>query len=252
MFKLLKVICKGDWMSFIDTFGKGLMAYYRGSKAPHSIHRDDGLVDEVSFDTYFSEYESWPWYEKEALRYVKGKILDVGCGAGRHSLWLQKKGFEVSAIDISPMAVEVARLRGVKDCRVMSALELSFDPNSFDTVLLFGNNFGIAGNITNTKKMLRILYRITTKNGQIITTCRNPFATDKPIHLRYHELNRNRGRPAGQITIRIEYKGELSDWFELLMVSPQEIDGIVKAANWKIKKVFEGENGIYAAVLDKL
>lgn len=237
-------------MSFGKPFGKGLLAYYNGDQTPHRIHRDNGYAEAASFDAYFSEYDNWPQYEKDALIEVKSPVLDIGCGAGRHALWLQETGFKVTAIDISSEAIEVAVMRGVKDCKVMSALQLSFDQTSFETVLLLGNNFGIAGNPEATKKMLQDIYRITTLEGKIIATSRDPAITDNPAHLKYHELNRQKGHQIGQVTIRIEYKGEFGDWFDLLLVSPSEMARINEAAGWKMVRLFE-ENAGYAAVLGK-
>jgi len=238
-------------MSSEKPFGKGLIAYHHGDRTPYRIHRDDGYAEDINFDGYFSEHDDWPKCEKDALREAKGTVLDIGCGAGRHSLWLQQKGLKVTAIDTSPEAIEVAILRGVKDCKVMSGLQLSFDQTSFDTVLLLGNNFGIAGNPEDTKKMLQDIYTITTLDGKIIASSRDPAVTDNPAHLKYHELNRQRGRPIGQVTIRIEYKGELGDWFDLLLVSPSDMARIAEAAGWKMVRLFK-ENAGYAAVLSKI
>jgi len=238
-------------MSFEKPFGKGLLAYLDGDQTPHRIHRNDGYAEEASFEVYFSEYDKWPKYEKDALSAAKGNVLDIGCGAGRHTLWLQQNGFKVTAIDISPEAIEVAIRRGVKDCKVMSGLQLSFDQTSFDTVLLLGNNFGIAGNPEATEKMLQDIYKMTTLEGRIIASSRDPAVTDNPAHLRYHEYNRAIGRPIGQVTIRIEYKDELGDWFDLLLVSPAEMVKITEAAGWKMARLFR-ENAGYAAILSKV
>ncbi|MFB0551490.1 MAG: class I SAM-dependent methyltransferase [Nitrososphaeria archaeon] len=231
-------------------FGKALMAFYEGDPTPCNIQRDDGYTRQHDLALYFRVYEDWPDYEKSALEYVRGRVLDIGCGAGRHALYLQEKNFEVVAVDASPLAVEVARLRGVKDCSRMYALQLDFPPKSFDTVLLMGNNFGIAGNVEDTKKLLNSLSEFTTRSARVITTCRNPLQTNKPEHLVYHDLNRRRGRPIGQITIRTEYKGELNDWFDLLMVEPEVMAEICAEAHWGVETLFESED-TYSSVLTK-
>ena len=236
-----------------DIFGKALMLYYKGDKTPLMIRRDDGYFEKERYlDIVFSEYDKWDELERRALEHVKGRVLDVGCGAGRHSLWLQEKGFEVVAVDVSPLAVEVTRLRGVRDCRVMDATNLSFSPNSFDTILLMGNNFGVAGNVEGTKRMFEKIYQITSKDATVVATSRDPIATDNPAHLKYHELNRKRGMPIGQVTIRLEYKGEVGDWFDLLQASPDEMEEICKPAGWSRAQIFKDKNGMYAAILRKV
>jgi len=236
-----------------DIFGKALMEYCKGDKTPLMIRRDDGYVEKERFlDIVFSEYDKWDEFERMALEHVKGMTLDVGCGAGRHSLWLQEKGFEVVAVDVSPLAVEVSKSKGVRDCRVMDATNLSFPPNSFDTILLMGNNFGVAGNAEGAKRMFEKFYQITSKNAVVIATSRDPAVTDNPEHLKYHEFNRKRGRPIGQVTIRFEYKGEAGDWFDLLLASPDEIEEICKLVGWDLDRIFKGKNDMYAAILRKV
>ena len=95
-----------------DAFGH--MVYdHLTKKAVHEvIERDDGLVEVDNSTGYFSEFKNWPRHGKKAMRYVMGKVLDIGSGAGRHSLYLQGKGHEVVGIDNSPLALEVCRLRG--------------------------------------------------------------------------------------------------------------------------------------------
>ena len=236
-----------------DIFGKALMEYYKGDKTSLMIRRDDGYFEKERYlDIVFSEYDKWDELERRALEHVKGRVLDVGCGAGRHSLWLQEKGFEVVAVDVSPLAVEVTRLRGVRDCRVMDATNLSFSPNSFDTILLMGNNFGVAGSVEGTKRMFEKFCQITSEDAIVIATSRDPAATDNPEHLKYHELNRKRGRSIGQVTIRFECKGEVGDWFDLLLVSPDEMEEICKPAGWSLAQIFRDKNDMYAAILRKV
>jgi len=239
----------------VDPFGRALMAYFKGKRVSCLVRRDDGLVDEDDLTWYFSEYEDWPEVEKRFLGRVRGRVLDVGCGPGRFILWLQGRGFTVTGIDISPLAVEVARLRGVRDCRVMDARELRFPPSSFETVLMMGNNFGIAGGVEETEEMLRDLHRITTEDGIIIATSRDPLDTENPRHLAYHERNRRRGRPPGLVTIRFEFRGEVGPWFDLLLATPEEMEEIARAAGWHLEEVYRDRSrrwrGLYSALLVK-
>lgn len=86
-----------------DAFGQELWACYKGQNLYEIVERDDGYFSaHQSPRVYFSEYADWPLIEQKALEFVKGRVLDVGCGAGRHALYLQKKGFSVFGVDSSP------------------------------------------------------------------------------------------------------------------------------------------------------
>src|ERR1044072_8105167 len=107
---------------FVDAYGAQLWSYYKtGEPRNELIERDDGLLSLGQFGgkLYFSEYKDWQKIEKEAMKYVRGRVLDIGCGAGRHSLYLQGQGFDVTGIDNSPLAIKVSRLRGLKQAKVM-------------------------------------------------------------------------------------------------------------------------------------
>ena len=84
------------------------------------VERDDGYVNVMTADVYFAPFADWPERQHQAMQFVKGRVLDVGAGAGRHALHVQEQGHNVVAIDVSPMAIEVCRKRGVKDARVLS------------------------------------------------------------------------------------------------------------------------------------
>lgn len=234
-----------------DVFGRALAAYYRGEEKEHIIERDDGYIDKINTSTYFQEYEEWQEYEKNAIKEAKGRILDVGCGAGRVALWLQKQGYDVVGIDVSTLAIETAEKRGLNDCRLMDVRELDFPPGYFDTILLLGNNFGIAGGIKQTKKMLRSFHEITVKDGIILAATRDPLETDNPAHLAYHDRNRAKDNPPGLVKIRIGYKGEFGEYFQLLMLGEEELTRVVEEAGWKIGKIYSSGNANYIALLHK-
>ena len=234
-----------------DAFGKVLMAYHRGENADYVIERDDGYVDKLNGREYFTEYEEWPKHEREAILETRGRVLDVGIGAGRHALWLQEGGHEVVGIDLSPLAIEVSRARGVRDCRVMDARRLDFPEGHFDTAIMFGNNLGIAGGIQETRRMLEGFHRVIKDDGIIIASTRDPLKTDNPAHLAYHEMNRKRERPPGLVKIRVGFRGEYDDWFELLMVGEEEIVEVLGPTGWTLEETHGSEGANYAAILTK-
>ncbi len=76
-----------------DAFGQMLWSYYNGNEVFEVVERDDGLKNTLDSKLYFSSYKEWHSLEQKAMRLVNGRVLDVGCGAGRHSLYLQEKRF---------------------------------------------------------------------------------------------------------------------------------------------------------------
>jgi SAM-dependent methyltransferase len=185
------------------------------------------------------------------MKFVKGRVIDIGCGAGRHSLYLQEKGFKVTGLDISPAAVEVCRKRGLKDVRGLSINEITGDLGQIDTIIMMGNNFGLFENFTKAKILLRKFHRITTKDARIIAETRNPYDTDIPEHQEYHERNRKKGRMGGQLKLRIIYKKFRTPWFNYLLVSKDEMKDILKDTSWTLSKTLDGEMGTYIAVIKK-
>jgi len=210
-----------------------LSEYHAGATTPACIRRDDGYVAPapVYQDPYFSPP---PPAEQQVLRRLSGRVLDVGCGVGRHALWLQGQGLQVVGIDISPGAAEVARARGCKDIRVMDVLALDLPDHSFDACILMGNNLGMMGTVEATQQMLRQLHRVVRPGGLLIAQGRDPLVTDKPEHLALHEANRQAGRPPGQVRIRHEYGGAVSEWFDWLLLERERAADLLNATDWDI------------------
>lgn len=237
-----------------DAYGRQLLAQHNSQTATAEfIERDDDYIDTGSeAGQYFSGYEQWSPLEQQAIGRAKGRVLDVGCGAGRHSLYLQQKGFDVTGIDNSPGAIEVCKLRGLKSAMVKPIADVDeFEPNSFDTVLMLGNNFGLFGDAENAKLILEKLSRITSSEARIIAGTRNPYRTDSPEHLEYHEFNRQRGRMPGQIRMRVRYGKSVGTWFDYLFVSPAEMQEIIADTGWRIEEFIEPNEANYFVVIGK-
>jgi hypothetical protein len=120
-----------------------------------------------------------------------------------------------------------------------------------DTVVMFGNNFGLFGGAAMARRMLRRLHRLTAPNGRIVAETRDTFSTDNPDHLQYHERNRRRGRMPGQLRLRVRFRLAATPWFDYLIVSPDELRELVAGSGWAVRRLIEGEAGMYTAVLDK-
>jgi SAM-dependent methyltransferase len=231
-----------------DAFGQILLTYLEGrATAQEIIERDDGFIEATAGPGgYFATVRRWPPAERRGLRYVRGRVLDAGCGAGRVALELQALGHEVVAIDVSPLAVEVARRRGVADARVVAFEDAVPQLGSFDTVVMYGNNFGLFGGHARARRLLR---RLRPAVSRIVASTRNPYGTADPLHVAYHERNRRRGRMPGQLRLRVRYRDAASSWFDYLIVSPEELEALVDGTGWRVERIVEGEP-LYVAVLD--
>jgi len=235
-----------------DAFGHALIAVHKGEEVHEIVERDDGFVDSMSTKGYFSDYEAWSPIEQEAMQFVKGRVLDIGCGAGRHSLYLQGKGFYVLGIDVSPLAIKVCKLRGLRRSKLMPIEDIDFKLNSFDTILMSGNNFGLFGNLKKAKRLLKMFHRMTSKDALIIASSRDPYKTDNPAHLQYHKMNKKRGRMSGQVRIRIRYEKYKGRWFDYLMVSKEEMAQILSNTGWRVKEFLDTAGPYYIAIINKI
>lgn len=235
-----------------DAFGQMMWACYKGRESCQIVERDDGYFEAYGDPkVYFSEYKDWQPIEQKAIDFVRGRVLDVGCGAGRHSLYLQEKGFDVLGIDSSPLAIKICKLRGLKNAKVMAIENLDFKPNSFDTIIMLGGNFGLVGSPEKAEMLLKKFYEITSTIARIIAGTRATYKTDKPVHLEYHRKNREKGQMGGQLRLRVRYEKAVTDWFNWLIVSKQEMEDLLTDTGWKISKTIESKDSAYIAIIEK-
>lgn len=227
-------------MSSKDLFGQAFVDYFEGRKHTLKLERDDGYVDSQNIGLYFQDFRDFSAVERKALSHARGKILDIGVGAGRVALHLQGKGLDVVGIDTSDNAIDVSRRRGVRKLVKMSACDLKFRKNSFDTALAFCNNFGLCGNMEGVRGMLERLHGIIRRDGLFLAESIHPTRTNSRAHLRYHKMNIARGRPPGQATLREIYRGRKGGWWDLLMVRPSEMRELCDNTGWTIEKTYRG------------
>jgi SAM-dependent methyltransferase len=235
-----------------DAYGAMLLASLEGQPVAEIVERDDGFIATSRFGTalYLAPFRRWPAHHRAGLRYARGRVLDVGSGAGRVALHLQGRSQEVVAIDNSPGAIEVCRRRGVHDARLLSIDEVDESLGLFDTIVMYGNNFGLLASAGKAKRLLRRFHRVTSARGRIVAESRDVHQTDDSAHLAYQERNRRRGRMAGQIRLRIRYRERATPWFDYLIVSPVELTELLEGTRWSIGHVLESDD-TYIAVIEK-
>ncbi|WP_282136637.1 class I SAM-dependent methyltransferase [Seonamhaeicola maritimus] len=149
-----------------DIFGKALLDYQNGNYT-EDIITSTSISDEdiLPLPYLFRSFSEMPKLEQKALQLAKGYVLDVGCGTGSHSLYLEKKGLNVKAIDISKGAIHVAKQRGFTNAEAIDILD---ETETFDTILLLMNGTGIFQELIQVSKYLKHLKSLLKPNGQIL------------------------------------------------------------------------------------
>jgi SAM-dependent methyltransferase len=234
-----------------DAFGRAVYQEFHGHPAIATLEREDGYVDWDPAAEYLLPYRAWRPSQRAALRAARGRVLDVGCGAGRHAVALQARGHDVLGIDVSPLAIRTARERGLRRARAVALADFRARPESFDTVVMFGNNFGLFANAHRARVLLRRLHRMTGASGRILAESNDVHRTRDPAHRRYQARNRARGRMSGQIRLRYRFRQFASPWFDYLMVSPRELCDLVGGTGWRLTRTFRSGGSTYVALLEK-
>jgi len=233
-------------MKFKDLFGKAMLDYVTDDH-PESLWTATNIseTDEMDVSYLFRSYDEMPEIEQKALKLAKGKVLDVGCGAGSHALYLQEKGLEVVAIDVSENAVKTCKIRGVKNVKQINLLD--FETNErFDTILLLMNGTGIFGKLKNIDQYMSKLKELLTDNGQILIDSSDliyMFDEDEdggkwiPMYGDYY----------GELTFNITYKNEQEEPFDWLYLDYNTLQNACIAQKMQCELILEGDNFDYLA-----
>ncbi|MGW9687161.1 class I SAM-dependent methyltransferase [Flagellimonas sp. 2504JD1-5] len=230
-----------------DILGQALLDYHSGNytediKTYSSLDEEDHLP----LPYLFRNFDDMPLLEQKALKMANGKVLDVGCGAGNHALYLQNKGFEVTALDQSNGAIAVCRKRGVKS--VVQSDFLDFKGVKFDTILLLMNGIGLAGKLSDIDKFLKHLKSLLNPKGQILLDSSDiiyMFDQDEdggywiPDNTKYY----------GDVSFQMEYKGQKSLPFPWLYIDINTLKNACEGNNLNCEIVISGEHFDYLAKL---
>jgi 2-polyprenyl-3-methyl-5-hydroxy-6-metoxy-1,4-benzoquinol methylase len=231
-----------------DLFGKAILDF-QTNNSPEDLITETTISDEdeMSVAYLFRDFSGMPKLEQQALLLSKGKVLDVGCGAGSHSLYLQKeKNLEVTAIDISNNAVKACQLRGILDVSRIDILEYK-SGKKFDTILVLMNGTGIFGKLEHVSKYLQKLKSLLSENGQIL------IDSSDIIYMFDEEDDGGKWISGaayyGELEFTISYKGEKEAPFPWLYMDYNTMQNAAVANGLKCELVIEGNHFDYLARL---
>ena len=235
-------------MALGDPFGLAVRDEFLGRRTdPCLAERDDGLIFEEPIPPYLEGRDKWTSQEREALSKAGGRILDLGCGPGRHLLDLQAAAFAVG-LDRSLEVLRTCKLRGGRNLVLGSAKRLPFKEGTFDTVLLMTNGLGIAGGMPDTVQMLRDIVRVLSAKGILLAHTTDPRRESSGVEREYRLRNVGCGRPPGLVRVRLRYRDVVGPWFEILLLSPPEVEAVFSEAGLQIERSIPWEvSTIYVA-----
>jgi len=229
-------------------YGRALLDFFNGdTSARVAVRREDGFASDMPIELFFRSPAAFSPLEQTALTLCRGEVLDVGAGSGCHSLALQERGMKVLAIDISPQCIEIMSKRGVQ--QIQRADVFRFRAGLFDTLLLIMHGLGMVADLAGLNRFLRHAHRLVKSDGQIICDSLDVRVTTDPVHLAYHEFNRNAGRYIGEIRMQFEYKGRGGPLFSWLHVDAETLNEHAQEAGWSCRIIRREENGDYLAQL---
>lgn len=232
-----------------DLLGKAILDFQTNNNPQSLITETDiSEAEEMDVQYLFRSFNEMPKLEQLALKKCKGKILDVGCGAGAHSIYLLNNGFDVKAIDISANSIETCKLRGIENAEVKNILDIKDE--KFDTILLLMNGTGIFGRLINTTKYLTHLKSLLNPGGQIL------IDSSDLIYMFDEDEDGGKWIPMdnkdyyGELVFTVEYKGEIEEPFNWLYLDYNTLQNAANANGLNCELLQEGNNCDYLAKLN--
>jgi SAM-dependent methyltransferase len=237
--------------SAIDIFGKAISAYYHEKDTTDiQVHSPDFDDDVIPVSYLLRSYTKMPPLEQKALQLATGRVLDVGCGAGSHSLYLQQqRKLQVMSIDTSKGAIEISRLRGIKDARNIDFFDLNNE--KFDTILMLMNGSGIIGKLKNLDNFFKKTRELLNPGGKILLDSSDLsylFDRDEDGGIWVD----SEAAYYGELEFKVSYKGESSAYFNWLYIDFQSLKFAAKTNNFSCKRIKEGEHFDYLAEIQPL
>lgn len=219
-----------------DIYGSALYDFYKDAKTTKFwINNKYGPKEEMPVDIYFRTGDEMPDMELLALSRCRGKVLDIGAGAGSHALLLQQRGIDVQAMDISGVAVQIMQDRGVKHAFQQDIF--AYSGGKFDTLLLLMNGIGLCGNIQQLRLFLQHTKQLLNKGGQLL------FDSSDIAYL--YEGNPPAGNYYGELWYQYVYKGQKTDWFQWLYIDQDTLIQVAAEEGWATEILDEDDMDQY-------
>lgn len=223
-----------------DAYGQMMLDYLRDGSGYEIVEHDDGFFGiGAGPRLYFADYDAWRQTERDAMDFVRGRVLDVGCGAGRFMLWLHSRGYEVVGVDISPGAIAACHAQGLTEAHEMSVGKVSRRLGTFDTFLLLGGNMALLGSWDAARRNLARLRAVASPGARLLGANRDVTTSADP-HTR-ERVDRNRAGKgfSGEHRSRIRYRTFATPFFTSARMSVNELRELVADTGWSVADIVD-------------
>ena len=234
--------------SKMDPMGRAIADYWKTKKADRlRVFSPMFEEDEIPLNVLFRSYKAMPETERKALDMATGRTLDVGAASGCHSLVLQKKGIDVTAIDISPLAVETMKDRGVQ--KVIEQDFFTLEGQQYDTILMLMNGIGIVGTLDRLPEFFQVLDKILAPGGQVLCDSSDisyvfegeDGMIDIPEDMGYY----------GEHSFQMQYKDTIGEPFDWLYIDADTLRQRADRCGYVVEVVAMGDHYDYLARITK-
>ena len=223
--------------------GSAMENYFeKNDNTPIRVFINKSEEPEMYPSVFFRPYKNMLKYEKIALKNSTGKVLDLGCGAGCHSLYLQNKGFNVTAVEVSKKSANVALSQGVN--KVINEDWRNLNLKNFDTVLVLMNGMGLAESPTELKLMFRKLKSLLSKTGSILIDSTDVTYAKADWPMLDSEY-------FGKVQFELKYKGK-TQCFPWLFVDFEPAVQTAKSVKLNVEVLERARNGHFLLRLSKM
>ncbi len=228
-----------------DPIGQAIYHYFHyNDNTPIKVNTNITEGEELPVSHLFRKYPEMPFLEKEALRLVKGKVLDVGAGTGVHSLYLQNNGFDITSIDVSELSCEIMKEQGLKNVKCDDIW--TFEAEGYDTIIFMMNGIGLVKNLEGLQVFLEYIKSFLSSNGQILldsSDIKYMFYDDDSLWL---DMN---FAYYGELEYQLTYKHYTSKTFPWLFVDFDRLRSIAFNYGWTTELIYQDDHFHYLARL---
>jgi hypothetical protein len=232
-----------------DPFGEAVKDYFANRWKVSKLYVDCNVsgIEKISPAYLFRNYKRMPEIERFALDKCEGSTIDVGACAGSHALYLQEKGINVKAVDISDLCCQTMEKRGVKNVECVDFFEMNPANQKYDTILMLMNGIGIAGDLLGLKRFFAKAKELLAPNGKIL------FDSSDIDYVFYEKdgskwINLN-SEYYGEVSYTVSYKKTTGQQFKWLFIDTETIERIARENGFKFKILKEGKHYDYLGEL---